>query len=576
MKTDNKLTTSLPQRPTTVKPVAIYCRVSTDDQERDGTSLDTQRQSCLKYCQDHNYAATHQFSETWTGLAIERPQLDELRELVRNEEIAGIVVHSIDRLSRDPAHGAILQNEFETHHVTLEAVTETVESTEVGKLITYIRGYAAKAEAEKIRERTMRGSRARVYDKRLPVTYRQPFGYSWDKVNNRLVPDSNYDTVKLILDLAIEGKTYDFIIAELKKRGIVSPGGLPEWNKHTISAIVRNPVYVGEYYALKSHVAEPIKRNGSSYGKSSQRRLPQGEWYHIPEIEVVNPPMTKDQRALLLDQIDKRQKLSKRHANADYLLRGMVLCGTHKGKQGEPRRYHGQPYHSNWRYVCPAHSPNDPCAKPYIDGPVLEVLVRRVILEMFAMQPEEFYQTLNDTKNKHETKAALHKELRNLEDKHNRTINALAKLQDDHYQDNINPEAYQRLKAKYETDLTRIKDKQDEKMDQFGQLGHMEDVINSVKELYDLFWKNITIGDKLPFDQVTQNQWRQILTMLNMEIYPTEGKKVPQRYDINTKLGILNTLKEGRFISKEMEIRFSIPLKAKAIADIVLHGPEPG
>jgi site-specific DNA recombinase len=29
---------------------AIYCRVNTDDQEKEGTSLQTQRDACLAYC----------------------------------------------------------------------------------------------------------------------------------------------------------------------------------------------------------------------------------------------------------------------------------------------------------------------------------------------------------------------------------------------------------------------------------------------------------------------------------------------------------------------------------------------
>jgi DNA invertase Pin-like site-specific DNA recombinase len=34
---------------------AIYCRVSTDDQDKEGTSLQTQLEACLKYCQEKGY-----------------------------------------------------------------------------------------------------------------------------------------------------------------------------------------------------------------------------------------------------------------------------------------------------------------------------------------------------------------------------------------------------------------------------------------------------------------------------------------------------------------------------------------
>ena len=135
----------------------IYCRVSTDNQEAEGTSLQTQLEACLIYCQDKGYDVSYHFNEAYSGLTLERPKLNELRELARAGDIDIVVVYCLDRLSRDPTHGVILTQELEKHHVPLEAVTETVDSSELGKLISYIRGFASKLEAEKIRERTMRG-----------------------------------------------------------------------------------------------------------------------------------------------------------------------------------------------------------------------------------------------------------------------------------------------------------------------------------------------------------------------------------------------------------------------------------
>ena len=61
---------------------AIYCRVSTEVQEQEGTSLQTQLEACLKYCQLKGYEVAHQLSEAWSGLSLERPRLAELREVV--------------------------------------------------------------------------------------------------------------------------------------------------------------------------------------------------------------------------------------------------------------------------------------------------------------------------------------------------------------------------------------------------------------------------------------------------------------------------------------------------------------
>jgi len=118
---------------------AIYCRVSTDNQEREGTSLHTQLENCLKYCESKGYEVSHRFSEAYSGLSLERPELDNLRELVRDEIVDVIVCYSLDRLSRDPGHGVIITQELEKHSVKLETVTEDVDSSELGKLISYIR-----------------------------------------------------------------------------------------------------------------------------------------------------------------------------------------------------------------------------------------------------------------------------------------------------------------------------------------------------------------------------------------------------------------------------------------------------
>lgn len=46
----------------------VYCRVSTDDQEKEATSLSTQKEACLAYCQQKGYEVIRQFSETYSGL----------------------------------------------------------------------------------------------------------------------------------------------------------------------------------------------------------------------------------------------------------------------------------------------------------------------------------------------------------------------------------------------------------------------------------------------------------------------------------------------------------------------------
>jgi site-specific DNA recombinase len=137
--------------------------------------------------------------------------------LIRANDIDVVVVHCLDRLSRDPTHGVILTEELKNHNVTLEAVTETIESTELGKLISYIRGFASKLEAEKIRERTMRGKSARLKEGKLPQgTGIGIYGYQLDKGTGcRTVIDTEANVVQNIFAMALQGYSFRKIALEL-------------------------------------------------------------------------------------------------------------------------------------------------------------------------------------------------------------------------------------------------------------------------------------------------------------------------------------------------------------------------
>ena len=89
-----------------MKSAAIYCRVSTEDQEREGTSLDSQLKACQDKAYELGYEITEKYTgkETYSGLSLDRPKLAQLRQWVRDKEVDAVVAYTLDRLSRDPVH----------------------------------------------------------------------------------------------------------------------------------------------------------------------------------------------------------------------------------------------------------------------------------------------------------------------------------------------------------------------------------------------------------------------------------------------------------------------------------------
>ncbi len=228
---------------------AIYCRVSTDDQEKEGTSLQTQMQSCLNYCREKDYDVSQRFSEAYSGLTLDRPKLTELRGLVRSNQIDIIVIYCLDRLSRNATHGVIIRDELDKHHAVLESVTEDIDKTPLGEAITYLRGTFSQIEAEKIRERTMRGKMEHLKNGRLPQgTGIGIYGYSWDKATGkRQIIDHEADTVRTMFSMAINGISTNKIAITLNQSGIKTKTG-SLWYPLTVRRTLNNETYTGKTY----------------------------------------------------------------------------------------------------------------------------------------------------------------------------------------------------------------------------------------------------------------------------------------------------------------------------------------
>ena len=113
------------------KRAIIYSRVSTDDQ-RSNFSIPTQISECVKYCQNNGYTlGGNAFVDKQSGLDVEknpnsipayvddyssremnRPSLDAALTYLEDYGFDVVVVHSIDRLARDPYIRQTLEKEF--------------------------------------------------------------------------------------------------------------------------------------------------------------------------------------------------------------------------------------------------------------------------------------------------------------------------------------------------------------------------------------------------------------------------------------------------------------------------------
>jgi site-specific DNA recombinase len=139
------------------KRAVLYARVSSDDQVR-GYSLDQQIRALQEWASAEYYEVLEEVrDEGWSGAYLERPGLDRVRDLVEagGPHVAVVVAQDADRISRDPAHRAFLDDEFERFGTRLMALDDCGDDThEEGELLEHLKGWVGKAERLTISERS--------------------------------------------------------------------------------------------------------------------------------------------------------------------------------------------------------------------------------------------------------------------------------------------------------------------------------------------------------------------------------------------------------------------------------------
>ncbi len=304
----------------------IYSRVSTDAQEREGTSLDTQERACDELAADRGWRVVRRIREAASGGVLERDGLDQLRAALRRGEAEVVVAFAVDRLSRSQNHIGILFDEFERAGVRLEFVTERFEDTAVGRFILAARAFIAEVEREKIAERTMRGKEERARSGRIPqATGAGCYGYTYDPATGRReIEPFQAAVVRRIFERYADSRSFSAVSNELNDAGIPAFSG-GRWYPITVRRTLLNEAYIGRtVYRRTKRV--PVRAPGARRRTRVVER-PENEHIEIPGAtpSIIDDDLWSRVQAILNDpERTSRRPVAKRH----YALRGRLRCGV--------------------------------------------------------------------------------------------------------------------------------------------------------------------------------------------------------------------------------------------------------
>lgn len=365
-----------------MKHVAIYIRVSTEEQATQGNSLEEQEERLRAYCKAMGWDNVDTFiDDGYSAGTLNRPYLSKMIDGVKENKYSMVITTKIDRLCRNLLDLLTLIDEFETYKCGYASSSESFDtSTPAGRMVLQILGAFAEFERGRTRERIRDNMRsiARKTDRALS---RPCFGY--DVIDGKyVVNEKEAEIVKQIADWMIAGEGALKVAKRLNKIGILTKDG-NSFTANAVRKLVRRETLYGTlvYNRVTTHKGKQITR-------------PKEEWIITENHhESVLDKQTFDKMQTV---IDARTTSGKQADNQRWLLSGIVIC-DHCGKKMVGRYKKKPSGREYFHYVCTSYTRKAECFHHYIKRDDLEQVVLDALLNLGALAPGSFGELLEET-----------------------------------------------------------------------------------------------------------------------------------------------------------------------------------
>ncbi len=312
---------------------AIYTRVSTEDQAREGFSLEVQRNYLLQYVKTFKWEVFCSIGgkevyedDGYSGYSMDRPAFQKLVFDVRNKKIDLVIVHKQDRLSRNLRELLSFLEELESLGIGFKSATEPFDTTtSAGKLAIQMLGSYAEFERNRLIERVFPGMIMGVKKGHWQGARYAPYGYRYNKEAKKLeVHPEEAKIVKEIFLMYRNGKSTSQIAAHYYELGIPSRQGGRFYTKF-ISDILKNKVYMGTLVWNKRHYNTKEKtKNGEGKGYKYVRN-DQSKIIEVPNCHEAIIAQKEFYEAQKLLERNRKNSVV-RFKNNIYHLSGVLRC----------------------------------------------------------------------------------------------------------------------------------------------------------------------------------------------------------------------------------------------------------
>lgn len=339
--------------------VAGYVRVSTQEQAKNGYSIDEQTTKIKNYCELKEWGLVEVYADPgYTGTNYDRPALQ--RMLSETDRFDMVLVYRLDRLSRSQEGALHLVNDLKGKGIAFNSISENFDtSTPIGQAMLGIAAAFAQLDHDTILERMALGKEGRA----RKGLWRgggssDPIGYTY-RDGHLIINEDSAPQVRKVYELYLSGWSMNAISRHMLEHYGTAYNS---WSSPVCTLrVLRNPLYKGW-----------IKYKGE---------LIKGQ--HEPIID----PQTWDMVQALYNA--RYNNLSEHQRNphiARHLLTGLIRCTS----CGATYILHTSKYRNKkyTYYTCPNRRKKD-CKAPIMREDIANEIVINEILCLDFEQPEK-------------------------------------------------------------------------------------------------------------------------------------------------------------------------------------------
>lgn len=268
--------------------VALYIRVSSQEQATEGYSIGEQTDRLKKYAEAMGWDIYKIYVDPgYSGGNTDRPGLNELIRDVESGEIDKVVVYKLDRLSRSQKDTLILiEDVFKPNNVDFVSMSENFDtSTAIGSAVLGLLAVFAQLERSQIQERMGMGKEA-IAKMGKWNGGTEPIGYDYNIAESKLVVNE-YEKMQILelYDLYLKGTPLRTIETIFLNKGYKHKHGL--WDPKSMKRVLRNNIYLG--YMKYRGVSYPGEQEAiideETYNKAQQLLDERVEAYKLTGIK---------------------------------------------------------------------------------------------------------------------------------------------------------------------------------------------------------------------------------------------------------------------------------------------------